>query len=324
MQPARVYGTVRSDSGENGVVWVSQKWTGLCNWYAGLNWVRRRIYLMIAVLGVTWIFTAILLFLLQAWMMGPHADDMLRHVFGAFVGELIFFSIVGGVVTAVTLRDPRQEGFDERLRILYGGAQIPDAVSKFNRSEFARLSGYVKHAKRLIVIESYDAAVGAYRVKTRTSYLIQNLLPDVVYQDAVRINIRPDEFDTPPSDMGRVNSIKVGDVEQITNVVTIQSEGFTTETKIEIGPGSNKLVEFEYTTWAKLDHPQIMRPQRVVEQFDMDILSQCEQTPRIEIEGDRRGVISLLFNQPVSFPAVGGISPGEKVFVYKLLTPAGT
>jgi hypothetical protein len=147
------------------------------------------------------------------------------------------------------------------------------------------------------------------------------LLHDNKYHDSVKIKLLPDNFDPMPSELGRIVSIKIGEVETITNSVTILPEGYSTEAKFTIDEGSSKIVTFEYTTWLKVGAPQIIRPQRVVEQFQMDIVSQCDQSPRVEIDSDPRGVVTLLFNQPLSFPLVQGVSPGEKVGGFKLLSP---
>lgn len=51
----------------------------------------------------------------------------------------------------------------------------------------------------------------------------------------------------------------------------------------------------------KVNEPQSLRPRRVVEQFTMEIVSQCDQNARIEIDGEPR---VLLYNQPVRFPMI--------------------
>jgi hypothetical protein len=53
----------------------------------------------------------------------------------------------------------------------------------------------------------------------------------------------------------------------------------------------------------------------------MTIQNQTAAAPQLEIDGDQRGIISLLYNQAVSFTPVQGVSPGERIFVYKLLEP---
>jgi hypothetical protein len=65
-----------------------------------------------------------------------------------------------------------------------------------------------------------------------------------------------------------------------------------------------------------------MHPQRVMEQFSMSMINRCDEIPRIQIDGDKRGIIALLYNQPVRFNPVQGITPGEKIFEFKLFSPA--
>jgi hypothetical protein len=248
--------------------------------------------------------------------------DQFIHVFDAWCAELLFFSLVGAVVTLFAIRDPAQEVFDDRIRILFGRSNVPDSVLTYNKRMLSELSAYAKTAERTILLESFGPAFDAYKAKITTVYNYANLLPDVDYNQSSTLHVMPDEFGSEgPKELGRITSIRIAGREIINKHVPIFKEGFTTEATLFIGAGREESVSLEYYMWLKVGALQTVRPKRFVELFSMSILSQCEVTPRIDIDGYKRGVISLLYNDSVRFDPVQGVVPGEAAFAFKMLSP---
>jgi hypothetical protein len=308
---------------------IKKRWRGLAAWFWSIGWVRRRILLVMLVPLAAWVITALIVYFTWTWISGQHADEMFRGLLAAWVAELLFFTIVGVVVAVITLRDPTQESFDDRMKILFGKTNIPDAVLDHNKQVLARLCGYVQTAHRSIYLEHFDEELAAYRSRTKTEYEFRNLLPDLPYNDTMKIRLRADTFVDPhPREHGRVVSIKMGEVETMREPITFQADGFNTEVPIEIPPNEVKKIVFEYYAWLKLGEPQTVHPQRVVEHFTMDIINQTNQNACMEIDGDVRGVMSLLYSQPFPFPPAKGVKPGGRAFSFRLVratepVPAG-
>lgn len=273
-----------------------------------------------AALAVGWVITFVILYVFRAWLFGSYTDDFARGILAAWIGELTFFTLIGGIISVMTLKNPMEERFDERMRIMFGQPHMPDAVMKYNKGVISRLSAYAKTGSRLITLETFDPATSAYKARIKTEYHIFNLFSDTRYSDTIKISIKPDDFQNPkPSEIGRVISIKIDGVESVTNPLIFDNTGFSSEIRIEIPENGSRIFFLEFMTWIKVGELQALRPQRVVEQFSMDIVSQCDQNPRVEIDGDVR---VLLYNQPLTLPIVQGVSPGERVGVYTPLTPA--
>jgi hypothetical protein len=299
---------------------TKDNWRKLKGWYREIGWAKRRVVAVVSALGGAWLITFVVFYFVFGWA-GAHKDELFVGTFAAWTGELVFFSLVGAIITVVTLRDPSREVYDERVRILFGSG--PESVLNYNKRILSRLSAYTQRAMRTITIESFDPATNAYRVKVKSEYHYKNLLHDVDYDDTLPWNVSPDRWDqNPPAEIGRIMSIRIDGNETIQRPQIIGADGYTVELKLAIPPAGQKSVTFEYWVWMKVGEVQELRARRCIEQYSMSAINQSDQIPRIEIDADQRGPISLLYNQPVAFNQVQGISPGERVFVFKLLPPA--
>jgi hypothetical protein len=291
-------------------------------WYRGFSWLKKRLLWVGIVLVPVWAATFYCFYFIVHNQLKAQ-NDLIVEITVAWSGELLFFTIVGLIVTFVTLQDPGEGALDDRIRILFGSEKIPDCVLNYNRNTLSRLSAYAEIADRTVIIEVYDDNRKAYKVKISTSYLYRNLLRDVIYDETLPLFVTPDEFkENAPFELGRVTSIKIDGAETITKQLPIEPKGFQTELRLKMDRGGQSKVVFEYWVWMAIGVPQTMHPKRIVELFNMKIINQCDFNPRLQIEGEKGGPKSLLYGQPVTFAPVQGISPGEKIFEFQLLSPA--
>jgi hypothetical protein len=69
------------------------------DWWQSQSWVEQQVLTILGTLGVAWVIS-ILLFI--HYVVTP--SHFIIHVFSAFVGALVFFSIIGAVVTIMLFR----------------------------------------------------------------------------------------------------------------------------------------------------------------------------------------------------------------------------
>ena len=286
------------------------------------GWLRKRLYLLFALLGLVWVVTLLTFYLSRGWI-ATNFHDLSIGVVSAWSVELTFFTFVGLALTLVTLRDPAHEEFTERLRILFDIADIPDAVLQHNKAIIVRSAIYIHEANRTLEVLKYDEAVGAYQVRIQTAYDYTNLLPDINFDASIPFGVTPDKFEGKrPDELGRITSIKVGGVEQLRKSILIEDAGFKSDIPLSISGRGTSSVLFEYTSWMKVDTFSSIAPSRVIEDFSMKIANRCDEPVRISIAADTRGPVSILFNQHYTFPTVQGYIPTSALFEFSFLRPS--
>lgn len=234
----------------------------LVTWYGGLSWIKKRLFWVGIFLIPVWLATFYFFYYIVHYEL-KDLKDLIIEVVVAWSGELLFFTVVGLIVTFATLEDPGEGNFDDRIRILFGSGNLPHCVLTYNRNTLSRLSAYVEEADRTITIETYDDNHKAYKVRVRTVYLYRNLLRDVAYDETLPVNVTPDEFKTNgPTELGRVTSITIDDSETITQQLPIDATGFKTELRLKMPKAGKTKLIFEYWLWMAIDVPQTMHPRK--------------------------------------------------------------
>src|SRR5277367_1726181 len=190
--------------------------------------------------SLAWIITLGVGYGLRSSLTGAHLAESERDVFFAWLGELCFFTIIGLAITVISLEkpeDPTKKEFRDRLKILFGSSEIPDAVLSYNTKQISRLANYATLATRFIQIETYDDALKAYRTEIATEYQIRNLLRDIPSPDVLSIGIVPDDFSTTNLiEIGKVLSIEIAGKEKLEKPAPIGRDGFQTKIAIEVPP----------------------------------------------------------------------------------------
>ena len=299
--------------------WLSE--TSLAQWYRSRSWLGRRVILVALALVVAWVITLIAVALLLKYEVTDHREVMVGALL-ASIGELLFFSIVGGIVSVVTLKDPAQASFDERVKILFGTDRLPDPVMTYNKREISRLAGYACRAEREVQLEEYRDDIEAYRAKTTTTYYYRNLLPDVDYDEKLPWHYTPDKIEAqPPIMLAQLRSICIDGDQILDEPITINESGFRTELRLKIPRNGATTVVFEYVCWMRVGEQQTLNPRRLVEQFTMSIENRFQKKPIPMVLEGRRESNLLLFNEKYRFEPVQSIAPGEKIFSYVLQPP---
>lgn len=294
---------------------------------------RMRIKIMrwhVLIDGKSWIVVLTLLFAYLVTAVAAHllsstlaneSTNMWVSIYSSWAVNVVFFTVVGLVVTLMGFRSPAEEHFENRVSILYSGKREPRSVMQYNSDQIRRLAAYATCANRKLVVHEYSPTYKAYRVNITTTYTFASLLDDVLYEDEAGLGLTPDQFQsTPPPQIGKVLSIWFKD-EKLKRTSEITEQGFSTNIPLALEPGETEDLRFEYEKWIPIEDENYLTPQRVVELFEMSLVNRCNTTPLIGLLQTPVEPISLLFNQTVKLPAVRGVVPGEKIFRFEFREP---
>jgi hypothetical protein len=206
--------------------WFAARIARLNVWIHDLGWVRRKLYLILFVLGAGWVLTGILIWFI--WSFSP-PKDLLIGILAAWCGELLFFSLIGFLVAITPLEDPRRGYLDQRIRIMFGRWDVPDVIMSYVKSNMSKQACYVSEAQRTIQLEKFSPVHDAYLGRIKTEYRYRNLLNDVDYDEQLPFAIHPDKFEqNAPGELGRVVSIIAGGKETVARPLPIEAGGFRT------------------------------------------------------------------------------------------------
>jgi hypothetical protein len=290
-------------------------------WYRGRSWLGRIAVRVGIVLLFGWAVTGVVLLLLLKFDV-TNRHEIVVGALLAWTGELIFFSILGGTISLVTLKDPAQASFDERIRILFGTDRLPDSVMTYNKRMLSRLAGYAEIGEREVVLEEYNEDFKAYRARIETTYQYKNLLPDVDYNETLPWYYIPDVIKADkPIELARILSIKIDGTDSLEEPILVDENGFRTELRLKMPRKGQSRVVFTYMSWIAVGNEQTMNPSRLVEQFKMTIVNLCTRKPApMNLEG-KKDPILLLYGKNYDFEPVQSVAPGEKIFSFSLLSP---
>jgi hypothetical protein len=299
--------------------WLNESFA--VKWYRSRSWLGRRVVLVALALLIAWVLTAAIVYFLFKFDIAT-SHEVIIGALVAWTGELIFFSVLGGIISVVTLKDPAQAPFDERIKILFGTDRLPDPVMTYNKRMVSRLAGFAQTGDREVILDEYRADLKAYRARIKTTYIYRNLLPDVDYDETLPWHYRPDVIQAdPPIELARILSIEIDGTEYVAEPIPVKADGFHTELRLKMPRKGQSRVVFSYTSWIAVGELQTMNPRRLVEQFTMSIVNQCTAKPARMAVPQKDDAILLLFNQKFAFDPVQSVAPDEQIFTYSLLPP---
>lgn len=286
-----------------------------------------KVWIIVFTLLLAYLVTAIAGQLLRSTL-AEQSSNVWVSFYASWAVDVVFFTVVGLVVTLMGFRSPVEEDFENRISILYSGKRDPRSVMQYNSAQIKKLSAYAERASRKLLIHEYNENYKAYRVTTTTTYVLKNLFDDVPFDDEATFSLTLSTFESSiPQNIGNILSIWFKE-EKLKRPAAITAAGFSTNVPVMIGPGDTEELKFEYIKWIPIGEDNYVTPQHVVELFEMTLVSHCsngipviESRENPEVPAVRK---DLVFNQPISLSPVRGVAPGKTIFLFKFREPTKT
>jgi hypothetical protein len=291
--------------------WCRSKWRGLT---------------IFGFFGLGWTITGIAAFVYRGELFDNNSENILRDIFVAWSGELIFFSVVGLAITIVSIerpKNPSSEQLIDRIKILLGSEDVPEGLLFHGREILEVMAVYHKEVIRTVIFQRYDKDEDAFLVTVRLQAVLCNAMRDLPIRYVYHSRILPDKFSEKfPTPIGRYVSIRVDTENKLHQPLEIAATGFSTTFDVEMPPLEVRRLEVEYEIWWKANEPQRLLNRIYTDYFELRLLNRLEFTPRMEPKGaGPAGRVSLLFNEPTVAVTALALRPSQVIYEFTVLSP---
>lgn len=289
-----------------------------------------------AIIARAWLLTL----LITAIMMGTksHGAPIVGdEFFNSWLVNVFFFTVTGLAAAFVSLREPSQERFSDRLGYLFA-AKIdsdPDLKSSAQHSLQNKIKrdGLISSEifRRITVVE-YSKKYNAYRTYVTTEVTLINLFGDVEVDDDTLLSIQPDKFKKPnrPRIVGQIMSIQIDGEEKITNDSRkIKPTKKTTYSySYRVGRAGVKIVT-KYWMWCKVGEVSGHTPKRFSRSVSIEIVNRLKSSNKHPVRLSRiskgdKSLVTLAYNEKNIFPRMVDVNGGTRNELFCFERPSDT
>ncbi|MGB5903714.1 MAG: hypothetical protein WBH00_12765 [Xanthobacteraceae bacterium] len=238
--------------------------------------------LIVLLLGI-WLLTII------GWSLGLQSSgiQIVASLFTSWLGDVLFFSIVGGILALISSAPAALEPFDERAKILLQGRSGSEV--DFAKETLQQLGNYSETTNVLIRIEDFD---GQWFKLVATSQLeLKNLIADVrtFYRLPV---IDTEQADNPADKVAQIISFSVDGQETFPESSSTIEHQFVAE----IGGDDAKKISLTRQYWLKDGAFDTHSPARFTKVFSLAIANRSSQSVCLKLIGTEN-ILTLEPNQ---------------------------
>ncbi len=224
-------------------------------------------------------FTLIVMYLHENYQdMIPFSENFYISFLASSWEDIIFFGIVGFALALVSLRDPKEDIFVQRIKNLFSfTSDVDPSIETAVIDSVKKVAIYsTKNSIKLSILE-YSEEFNAIKVQINQEIHLSNLLHDEPYSYSRPVDFMLDDFgENKPDILGRINEASFTD--------NTLNKSFFCETKrafkkkkysfnIEenIAKGSYGITTLNYWIWYKLDEDWNFKVHHHTAQFNISI-----------------------------------------------------
>lgn len=286
----------------------------------------------ISIISAAWLLTITCTCFLASYM-AVYPDKITDSFYSSWVGDVLFFSVVGLAVAMVGIYMPEGEKFDRRVAILFSGYQSNAIVPL--KEKIKELGFIVCDSHRHIEVVDWNDEYYAYKVNVTTNYVLVNLFGDEAAVGKIKFGVKPDKFEdsTHPPILGKVLSInEIGEGPRLENQVEIGPNGFSREETFTVG-GDKKLdggdtkihVHFRYWLWVEAFKPWSHKAVKFIEEGNTTVSNLIEGENLVvlieDMISDERDSLRVHFDRKKELQQYKDLKQGKAINVLKMLPP---
>lgn len=286
----------------------------------------------ISIISAAWLLTITCTCFLASYM-AVYPDVITDGFYTSWVGDVLFFSVVGLAVAMVGIYMPEGEKFDRRVAILFSGYQSNAIVPL--KEKVKELGFIVCNSHRHLEVVDWSDEFYAYKVNVTTEYILVNLFGDEAAVGKIKFGVKPDKFEGSklPPVLGKVLSInEIGKGPRLDSQVEITPDGFSKEETFTVG-GDKKLdggdtkihVRFRYWLWVEAFRPWSHKAVKFIEEGNTSVTNLIEGENRVvlieDMITDELDPIRVRFDREKQLKKYKDLNQGQAIKVLKMLPP---
>lgn len=195
-----------------------------------------------------------------------NSHKLIGPLFASWMGDVLFFSVVGPLLAIVSSMPPALEPYEKRVNILLQGRS--GSQVDYAKSVLAKLGTYSLNTEILIAI--HDDEDDWFRMVATSNLEIKNLIEDVITTH--RMHVRDSEQSgNPVGKIGTVISYSVDDEEHFSSHTSQLSEQ---EYTVEIGGDAAKHIKITRQYWIKDGGFDTHSPARYTKRLSLSLVNQ--------------------------------------------------
>ncbi len=242
-------------------------------------------------------------------------------MFASWCASLIFFVVIGSVVTIISFANPENDSFEQRARILFHnkkGLHINYILGKLPKI----IEHYTEEHESTIKIQEYDHDLNAFQIIDEDVTTVRSFLSDTVTEFESEVGYSKIFLPPDVRECAKLHYIKIGS-ETKYGFEQVNGAEMTKTIKTKIQKGEDLKISLRFTYWEKTGIENEYQPVRYTRSSVTKIINNTDVRFRVIInEKDALGVREEILEpngDEISLPA-HDVLPGSVALSYKIRT----
>ncbi len=243
--------------------------------------------------------------------------DFKVSMLASLAEDVLFFMIVGLGLAIVTLRHPKHDSLETKLRYFFPDSRPSLPFLDFARQEICRLAGLCAEAVQSIKVEEFDSSYNAYRVVFHYRYRLRNMFSTHDYEDVYQAFVMPDR---PPPNvpapkvLGQILELTFKPFEghgtdYVIHPIDLVHADFDRDIPLRLPPHQEGEITFKFWLWCRLNEEHFVRAKRFVQDFSSTIENASEGAVLVSLDGKLENAVTVLPRQTLILAKLHNLKP---------------
>lgn len=236
---------------------------------------------------------------------------------GAFIEDLSFFVLIGGVAIVMTLARPQNEILEQRVRYMFNSKRVTPGAYAHIRNELKSLGVFSPICRYVITYTEFNPSIDAVKAVVQSDRIIANMFKneDFVQEDA-EYAVHTDPVSPPGGVRGELLFAAIetpnGRLDVIDKPIAVKGDSLKQSARISIPPDDEVKFTIKYWVWHKVGEAYAVTPKRYSEVFDIKVVNATDHVLVLASLGKSEPIVLTPgSHHPYNYPslAAGRLQP---------------